>query len=228
MTDLQTEGEVTSALRAWHRGEDRATSELMTLVYDELRRVANRSLRRERVDHTLNATALVHETYLRLSEQRRVEWHNREQFYSIAARMMRRILVDHARSKNRVKRGGEQVRVPLENATVMAIHHPPELLAVDEALTELAGFDPFKESIVELRFFAGFTVRETAQVLGVSEPTVIRHWRVVRAWLFRKLYPSEAGAPRSPSSSPSTAAPADSPRRARTSSSSSTASRTSG
>jgi len=192
MVDHSRNGTVTDALQAWRRGEDQATSELISLVYEELRRVAARSLRRERPGHTLDATALVHEAYLRLSDQRRVDWRNRDQFYSIAARMMRRVLVDHARSKQRVKRGGDLVRVPLEDATVMAVNRSPELLAVDEALEELAAFDPFKVSIVELRFFAGFTVRETAHLLGVSQPTVIRHWRTVRAWLYRKLYRDDA------------------------------------
>ena len=228
MIDRRSEDDVTAALQAWRHGEDDATSELISMVYEELRRLAARALRRERTDHTLSSTALVHEAYLRLDEQRGVDWCNRDQFFAIAARMMRRILVDHARSKMRVKRGGDRARVPLEDVTVMATHHPPELLAVDEALTELAAFDPFKEAIVELRFFAGLTVRETAQVLGVSEPTVVRHWRTVRAWLYRKLYPSEAGAELAASGAASDPGPAAAPRRERTSSRNASASRTSG
>lgn len=182
------EGAITRTLRAWRADERGATADLVSLVYEELRRLADRSLNSERKGHTLSATGLVHETYLRLLEQKRVDWKSRRHFFALAARMMRRILVDHARERQRLKRGGRLHRVPLEEVTVMATERPPELLAVDQALTELARFDPFKEAIVELRFFAGFTVRETAEILEVSQPTVIRHWRTARAWLYRTIY----------------------------------------
>lgn len=179
---------ITEALRAWHQDIPGATEELISLVYRELRHLAARALHREREGHSLSPTALVHETYVRLLEQKQVDWQNRQHFFSICARLMRRILVDHARGRLRAKRGGQWQRVTLEDQPWLAVDNPEELLAVDEALTELAQVDRIKADIVELRFFAGLTVAETAGALGISVPTVVRHWRLARAWLFRRIY----------------------------------------
>src|SRR5229473_5001122 len=157
---------VTDLLIAWSDGNKEALDELIPLVYDELRRQAARYLRRERAGHTLQTTALIHEAYLRLVDQTNVQWQNRAQFFGIAAQLMRRILVDHARTKKRAKRGGSDIRVPFEDA--VAIDSAPELdvVALDEALKRLAEIDEQQGKIVELRFFSGLTVEETAEVLG--------------------------------------------------------------
>jgi RNA polymerase sigma factor (TIGR02999 family) len=186
MADEKT-GDVTRALRAWRRDVPGDDAELMELVYGELHRMAERQLRGERRDHTLQATALVHEVYLRLREQRRVDWHNRHHFFAVSARVMRRILVDHARARCREKRGGADRKTSLEDAFDLAVETPPELLGLDLALQELARIDPFKEAVVELRYFGGFTAEESGEILGVSEPTVRRHWRLAKAWLYRAL-----------------------------------------
>jgi RNA polymerase sigma factor (TIGR02999 family) len=186
MADEKT-GDVTRALRAWRRDVPGDDAELMELVYGELHRMAERQLRGERKDHTLQATALVHEAYLRLREQRRVDWHNRHHFFAVSARVMRRILVDHARARCREKRGGADRKTSLEDAFDLAVETPPELLGLDLALQELARIDPFKEAVVELRYFGGFTAEESGEILGVSEPTVRRHWRLAKAWLYRAL-----------------------------------------
>jgi RNA polymerase sigma factor (TIGR02999 family) len=167
------------------RGGRRA---LLPIVYGELRRQAARLLRRERRDHTLQPTALVHETYLRLIEQRAADWKNRTQFFAVAATAMRRILVDHARRHGARKRGGSWDRISFDE-TRRAWPGPPDvdILALEEALDELAVLDPAKVRMVELRFFAGLDLEETAAVLGVSESTVTRDWRLARAWLFRRL-----------------------------------------
>jgi len=185
---VATRQDVTALLRAWSRGDAEAGERLLPIVYGELRRQAARLLRRERRDHTLQPTALVHETYLRLIEQRAADWKNRTQFFAVAATAMRRILVDHARRHGARKRGGSWDRISFDE-TRRAWPGPPdvEILALEEALEELAVLDPAKVRMVELRFFAGLSLEETAAVLGVSESTVTRDWRLARAWLFRRL-----------------------------------------
>jgi RNA polymerase sigma factor (TIGR02999 family) len=159
-------------------GNERAVADLAVLLYPELRRLASRHLRRERREHTLQTTALVHEAYLRLNDQREVHWKNREQFLGVAAQLMRRILVDYSRGHDAKKRGGGAEKVFLEEAVVIAL---------DEALTRLAAFDPQQAHLVELRFFAGLSVEESADVLGVSRTTLKRNWNVTKAWLAREL-----------------------------------------
>jgi RNA polymerase sigma factor (TIGR02999 family) len=181
--------DVTRLLARWSRGEQEALDELLPLVYGELRRMAGRQLRAERQEHTLTPTALVHEAYLRLVGQRRTSWRSRAQFFAIAARLMRRVLVDHARARLADKRGGGLVVVPLEQAGDPEAAASPlaDVLAVDEALTRLAALDADQARLVELRFFGGLTVEEIAPLLGRSERTVKREWRLARAWLFRDL-----------------------------------------
>ena len=179
--------EVTQLLIAWSNGDQAALDELVPLVYGELRRVARRYMRRERVGHTLQTTALVNEAYLRLIDASRVQWQNRAHFYAIAAQLMRRILVDYARSHNYVKRGGEAHHLPLEDAAVFSAEQAPDLVALDDALKSLAAFDPRKSQVVELRFFGGLSVEETAEVLKVSPRTVLSDWSLAKAWLLREL-----------------------------------------
>lgn len=186
---------LTQLLVRWSQGDAAALEQLLPVVYRELRRIAARQLRRERVDHTLVPTALVHEVYLRLIDQRRVAWENRAHFFGLAAQLMRRILVDHARAHHAAKRGDAAARVSLDVALEEA-HHPagPEdVLAVDLALERLAKLDPEQARIVELRFFAGLTVEETAHVVNRSPRTIKREWRLARAWLFRELRPPGSG-----------------------------------
>jgi RNA polymerase sigma factor (TIGR02999 family) len=156
-------------------------------VYDELRALADRYLRRERPDHTLQPTALVHEAYLRLTSQHAVDWANRAQFFGVAAEMMRRILVNHALAHGAVKRGGGATRVTLDESVSWSGERDVDLIALDEALVALAGFDPRQARIVELRFFAGLGIEETGDVLGISPATVKREWSVAKAWLRREL-----------------------------------------
>jgi RNA polymerase sigma factor (TIGR02999 family) len=174
-------------LRAWGKGDLEAREELMPLVYAELRRKASAYLRQERPDHTLQPTALVNEAYLRLIGQRRVAWQNRAHFYGVAAQMMRRILVDHARTRKRGKRFGDAVRVSLDEHAGMAEPHDCELLLLDQALSELAVIDPQQAQIVELRYFGGMTEDEVASVLTVSRSTVTREWLIAKGWLYRRL-----------------------------------------
>ena len=165
----------------------------MPLVYAELRAIARRHLARESPGHTLQSTALVHEAYFKLVDQRSVQWQNRSHFFGIAAQMMRRILVDHARRRHRAKRGGAAPTLSLDNA--MAVTEPEaevDLLALDNVLTSLAAIDPRGARIVELRFFSGLTIDETAEVLGVSSATVKREWSTARAWLYREMRHSSA------------------------------------
>jgi RNA polymerase sigma-70 factor (ECF subfamily) len=179
--------EVTLLLSALTRGDDGAASKLVPVVYDELRRLAASYMRRERVDHTLQATALVHEAYLKLIEQRSVNWQSRAHFFGVAAQLMRRILIDHARGHSRQKRGGEQKKVSLDEAFVFSEQQADELLAVDDSLNRLAKIDPRQARVVELRFFSGLSVEETAEVLGVSPKTIKRDWSVAKAWLYADL-----------------------------------------
>jgi RNA polymerase sigma-70 factor, ECF subfamily len=179
--------DVTQLLVAWSDGNKAALDELMRLVYQELRRLARRRLGRERPDHSLQSAGLVNEAYLRLVDQQRVHWQNRAHFYAIAAQMMRRILVDHARAGHVAKRGGEAIKVPLDEGIAMSAERASELVAIDEALDRLAHLDPRKSQVVELRFFGGLSNEETATVLKISANTVMRDWNTAKAWLYREL-----------------------------------------
>jgi RNA polymerase sigma factor (TIGR02999 family) len=179
--------DVTELLVAWGSGDRQALEQLLATVHGELRRLARRELGRERSDHTLQPTALVNELYLRLVEQNRASWQNRAHFFAIAARMMRRILVDHARAHVASKRGGACARVSLSDAMSVANEPAVDLLALDDALATLDKRDPEQARIVELRFFSGLSVEETAAVLGKSPRTIKREWRVAKAWLFSQL-----------------------------------------
>lgn len=178
---------VTKLLISWGNGNKEALDRLLPLVYDELRRQAARYLRRERAGHTLQTTALIHEAYLRLVDQKNVHWQNRAHFFGLAAQLMRRILVDHARSKKRDKRGGSDIRVSLTGAQVLAKDRDVDVVALDEALDRLAQLDEQQSRIVELRFFSGLTVEETAEALSISPATVKRDWSMAKAWLHREL-----------------------------------------
>ena len=181
--------ELTQLLIAWSQGDARALEQLTPLVYAELRKIAHRYMNRERAGHTLQTTAVVHEAFLRLLGNPQENWQNRAHFYAIAAQMMRRILVDYARSNLRAKRGGETIRVALEDidAPVADLALDPDLIALDAALEKLVEIDPRRGRVVELRFFGGLSVEETAHVLQVAPDTVVRDWRVAKAWLFRYL-----------------------------------------
>lgn len=183
----QTPENVTQLLIDWSKGDKEALDNLVPLVYDELRRQAARYLRHERAGHTLQTTALIHEAYLRLVDQRNVHWQNRAHFFGIAAQMMRRILVDHARTKKRAKRGGSDIRVSFSEATLKAPDQDLDIVALDEALEHLAEIDEQQSKIVELRFFSGLTVEETAEVMGISAATVKRNWSMAKAWLHREI-----------------------------------------
>ena len=178
---------LTQLLVAWSDGDRAALDELFPLVYDELRQLARRRMRRERQGHTLRTTALVNDAYLRLVDQRQVRWQNRAHFFAIAAQMMRRILVDHARAKHYEKRGGGAAHVPLEEAAVLAEGKAAEILALDEALVALAEIDPRRARVVELRYFGGLSNEEIAEVLKISPNTVTRDWNMARAWLYQEL-----------------------------------------
>ena len=194
---------VTELLVSWSSGDQRALAELMPLVYGELRRLAERQLRGERPNHTLQRTALVHEAYMRLISQRNVSWQSRAQFIGLAAQLMRRILIDHARTKRRAKRGGGVAPVSLDQTGVVlgapdedgvrgealefAADPTVDLSAIDEVLKRLEAIDPKQGRIVELRFFGGLSIEETAEVVGVSPATVKREWALARAWLRREL-----------------------------------------
>jgi RNA polymerase sigma-70 factor, ECF subfamily len=179
--------DVTVLLAEVTKGDQQAASKLIPLVYDELRRLAGRYMRRERTGHTLQATALVHEAYLKLVQYPSVDWQNRAHFFGIAAHVMRHILVDHARGRGREKRGAGQQLVSLAEALVFSPEKSVELLKLDESLERLTKLDPRQGRIVELRFFGGLTVEETAQVLGISPKTVKREWSVAKAWLHGDL-----------------------------------------
>ncbi|MCH9650640.1 MAG: sigma-70 family RNA polymerase sigma factor [Deltaproteobacteria bacterium] len=181
--------EVTGLLKDWGEGDSSALDRLLPLVYEELHRLAKRAMRRERADHTLQATALLHEAYLRLVDQKQASWSNRAQFFGVAAQAMRRILVDHARGRATAKREGEMNTVMLEEVSTFAEARPPSLLALDDALKGLADLDSRKSKVVELRIFGGLTIPETAEALGVSTGTVIEDYKTARAWLFLELSP---------------------------------------
>lgn len=177
---------VTDLLRAWGAGDDQAREQLFTAVYDELKRCASRHLHRERAGHTLQTTALVHEAYDRLVDQQ-IDWQNRSQFMALAAMSMRRVLVDHARARGADKRGGEWERISFDVSALMPEGGAREVLAVHEALEALAELDPGQAKVVELRFFGGYSIEETAAVLGISGASVKREWDFARAWLYRRL-----------------------------------------
>lgn len=179
--------DVTALLLSWSDGDRDAPAKLMPLVYDELRRLARDHLRRERPDHTLQPTALVNEVYLRLIDQQRVSWQTRAQFFGLAAQLMRHVLVDHARTRAAAKRGGLIQKLSLDDAWMAPEEVAAELVALDEALLRLAMIDERKSRIVEMRFFAGLSVEETAEALGVSDKTVMRDWRIAKMWLYREL-----------------------------------------
>ncbi len=181
--------EITEGLRDWSDNRrDDAADALLKLVYAELHRQAHRYLQKERVGHTLQTTALVHEAYLKLAEQKSVAWESRSHFFAIAATMMRRILIDYAKSKHRVRRGGVHSDLPLENALTISVSETDfDLLALDEALNRLTTKEAHLAKVVELRFFSGLDVVETAEVLGISESTVKRDWQMAKAWLHREL-----------------------------------------
>ena len=184
---MSEDNEVTLLLSALTRGDDGAASKLIPVVYDELRRLAASYMRRERPDHTLQATALVHEAFLKLIEQRAVNWQSRAHFFGVAAQLMRRILIDHARGHLRQKRGGEHKKVSLDEAFIFSEQQSAELLAVDESLTRLSKMDQRQGRVVELRFFGGLSVEEAAEVLGISPKTVKRDWSIAKAWLYADL-----------------------------------------
>ena len=181
-------GQVSELLAAWNGGDRDAWNRLVPIVYDELRDAARRHLRRERSDHTLRTTALVHETYLKLAGQRVVEWENRAHFFWLASEIMRRLLVDYARSRHRQKRGGEVEIVPMNSAFQIAIDNSGvDLLALDAALIRLAELDSQQAKIVEIRYFGGCSIDETAAILGISTATVNRDWAAAKAWLHHQL-----------------------------------------
>ncbi len=179
--------EVTGLLIAWGRGDESAFEKLLPLVDGELRRLAHREMGRERAGHTLQTTALVNEAYLRLIDVSQVQWQDRAHFFAMSARLMRRVLVDHARSRGARKRGGGARPATLDDALIVAPERGADLVALDDALQALAAVDARKGQVVELRYFGGLSVEETAHALGVSPDTVLRDWRLAKAWLLREL-----------------------------------------
>jgi RNA polymerase sigma factor (TIGR02999 family) len=182
-----TQQQITQRLIAWNSGDTTARDDVIRAVYHELRRMAERYLRREMPGHTLQPTAIVHEAYLRLIDQRQVNWQNRAHFFGVAAQMMRRILVDHARTKHRDKRGGPLRTLSLDEVLDVTKGRAGDLVALDEALAGLTTIDARKSRVVEMRFFGGLSVEETAEVLEVSPQTVMRDWKLAKAWLYKEL-----------------------------------------
>ncbi len=179
--------QVTELLARWSNGEDAAREKLVPLVYDELRRVAKRCLASQPRDQTLQSTALVHEAYLRLVGRNEVRWQNRVHFFAVAARLMRGILVDHARMRSASKRGGGNLTITLEDALVSPKQRDVDLVALDDALNALSALDPKQGQLVELRFFAGLSIEDTSHILGISPATVKREWATARAWLYGEM-----------------------------------------
>jgi RNA polymerase sigma-70 factor, ECF subfamily len=186
-------GGVTEILLEWQKGDQTALARLTPIVHEELRKLARRQMAREHAGHTLQPTALVNEAYLRLVDLRRMQWQDRAHFFAMASRLMRRILVDGVRARHYEKRGGGARHVTLHDDLVVPAGQPTDLVALEDALTALRAFDARKERIVELRFFGGLTVEETAEVLGVSRDTIMRDWKLAKAWLHRALAPAEGG-----------------------------------
>ncbi len=187
MGDIPPSPSPTVLLEAWAQGDQAAFNELLPLVHDELRRLAQRHMNHERTGHTLQATALVHEAYLRLIDVNRVQWQNRAHFFAMASRAMRRILVDSARARKYQKRGGGALKVSFDQALTVAVEPDQDLVALDDALSALAQVDRRKSQVVEMRFFGGLSVEETATALHVSADTVMRDWRLAKVWLLREL-----------------------------------------
>lgn len=187
MSEAEASRDVTGLLVRWSSGDKGALEQLTPLVYDELRRLARAYLRHERQGHTLESTALVHEAYMRLVDQREVQWHSRNQFFAIAASLIRRILVDHARARLAAKRGGASVKLSLDEAMAAAEQKDVDLIALNDALKALGDTDGQQARIVELRYFAGLTIEETAEVIGISPATVKRDWLVAKAFLKREM-----------------------------------------
>jgi len=187
--DSPASHEVTQLLIAWSDGDQAARDQLMPVVYEELHRLARRYMRRELPGHTLQTSALVNEAFLRLVDQRNVHWQSRAHFFAIAAQMMRRILVDYARNRGSGKRGGGERALSLDEGLIVSEERSAEVVAVHEALEQLAKFDGRKSQIVELRFFGGLSIDETAEVLGVSPGTIMADWTVAKAWLRREISP---------------------------------------
>ena len=185
---------VTQLLQKWSAGDQEAATRVLPMIYDELRRIASRQLRRERGDHTLQATAIVNEAYLRLDGAEGFSWPSRAHFFAFASHLIRRILVDYARHQNRLKRGGKAEKVSLAEVSDLAAVKSADVLALDEALASLEAIDPRKAAVVELRFFGGLTLEETATQLGISPETVGREWRRAKAWLYKELQAPEAEA----------------------------------
>lgn len=179
--------DVTQLLVAWGNGDQTARDQLMPLVYTELHRLAHRHIKKERPGHTLQTSALVNEAFLRLVDQRDVHWQSRAHFFGIAAQMMRRILVDYARSRRYAKRGGDARQVSLDEELMVTNQRNADVVGLDDALTELASIDERKSRVVELKFFGGLSIEETAEVLGVSPGTVMRDWTLAKAWLRRAM-----------------------------------------
>jgi RNA polymerase sigma-70 factor, ECF subfamily len=179
--------ELTQLLVDWSNGDQEAINILMPLVYEELRRLARNYMRRERPGHSLQTSALINEVYLRLIDQKNISWKNRAHFFGISARLMRQILVDHARSHKYAKRGGDMLKVPLDEAADIGEKRASDIVALDDALKSLAVIDEQQCHIVELRFFGGLTIEETAEVLGLSHATIEREWSMARAWLRREM-----------------------------------------
>lgn len=184
---MPTSTEITSLLKDWSGGDQSAFDRLFTLVYEELRVMASRYMQRERVDHTLQTTALVNEAYIRLASQTDAPWQNRLHFFAVAAKVMRHILVDHARAQRSAKRGGGAEKISLDEADVISQGRALELIALDDALKELVQLDPRQAQVVELRYFGGLTLEEVAQFLKVSSDTVTRDWNSAKAWLYQKI-----------------------------------------
>jgi RNA polymerase sigma factor (TIGR02999 family) len=189
---VNSANQVTQLLVSWGNGDQQSLESLIPLVYDELRRQARRYLRRERPDHTLQSSALVHEVYVRLIDQRQANWHNRSQFFGVAAQLMRRILVDHARSRGAVKRGAGVTKLAIAEEVAAIEMQNVDLIALDSSLTKLEQIDPQQCRIVELRFFSGLSIEDTADALSISPATVKRDWAMAKAWLYREMSGSPA------------------------------------
>jgi RNA polymerase sigma factor (TIGR02999 family) len=188
MTTLaRSTDDLTGLLLEWREGDKAALDQLMPLVYDELRRIAHRYVQHERDGHTLQTSALVNEAYLRLAGQQKLSWQNRAHFFAVTAQVMRHILIDHARRRRYAKHGGEVRQIPIKDASEMSMQRAAELIALEEALDELAKLDQRKSRVVELRYFGGLSLEETAEVLKISMMTVRRDWRAAKAWLYRRM-----------------------------------------
>jgi RNA polymerase sigma factor (TIGR02999 family) len=191
MMAVATQSELTNLLDDWKQGDPSALEKLTPLIYDELRRIAHRYARRERNGHTLQTTALINEAYVRLAGNKSPDWQNRQHFFAVTAQVMRHILIDHARRRQALKHGGGGQQVSLSEAKGMTNERAAELIALDDALEELAALDARKSQVVQLRFFGGLSLEETAEVLGVSLMTVRRDWRAAKAWLYKRVMSDE-------------------------------------